>query len=80
MKKNYIVEFLRFFFAVFIILYHYYSYVLKGSVSPKLFMHAYVGDEFFFMISGFFLANSIIKKLNVLPTENSTVVAGGGTC
>ena len=69
MKKNYTVELLRFIIAVYIILYHYFSYILKGSSSPNFFMHAYMGDEFFFMISGFFLANSIIKKIDNLPIQ-----------
>lgn len=62
-SKNYSIELLRFLFAIFIILYHYYSFILKGSASPLFFMHAYMGDEFFFMVSGFFLANSITKKI-----------------
>lgn len=69
MKKNYTVEILRFIFAIFILLYHYFSYFLRDTASPSLFYHAYMGDEFFFMVSGFFLGNSVYKRLNNAYTQ-----------
>ena len=78
MKKNYTIEFLRFVFAVLILLYHYYSYILRDTSSPSFFSHAYLGDEFFFMVSGFFLVNSIYKRRSDFIQGKRYRERGGG--
>lgn len=58
------VEILRFIFAIVIISYHYWLYHLSLLDEVSLFSKAYLGDEFFFFVSGFFIAKSAIDKTN----------------
>lgn len=60
MNKNLIIELYRFLFTCIIFIYHFRTYSeiqnIKGNFSG-----GYLGVEFFFLISGFFLMKSIIK-------------------
>ena len=60
-NKNHTIELLRFIFAVLIILYHSYQYLFARQ-DLLIFKHSYLGDEFFFIVSGFFIANSVFKS------------------
>lgn len=59
--RNSGVEFLRFVFCLIIVNYHFYSHFLKRLDFPNFFARGYMGDEFFFMISGFFLARAALQ-------------------
>ncbi len=63
-SKNLTIELFRFFFAIIIVCYHYFSLLLRNTPSTPYFYHGYMADEFFFIVSGYFIANSIIKKSN----------------
>lgn len=66
-RKNAKLEFLRFLFAVVIVLFH------AGCVNdcpPAIFPSGYLPTEFFFLLSGFFLAGSAMRK----STENAKVL------
>lgn len=60
-NKNHTIELLRFIFAVLIILYHSYQYLFLRQ-GLLFFKHSYLADEFFFIVSGFFIANSVFKS------------------
>ena len=60
-SRNCATEFLRFVFCFIIINYHFYSHFLKRLDFPNFFARGYMGDEFFFMISGFYLARAAIQ-------------------
>ena len=63
-KRNYTIEFLRFVFCILIINYHFFSHFLRYESCPKYFIRGYMGDEFFFMVCGFFLAKSAAKTVD----------------
>ena len=58
--RNYWIEFLRFLFCFLIINYHFYSHFLRNLDFPNYFIRSYMGDEFFFIITGFYLSKSAI--------------------
>lgn len=61
-KKHYSIQFLRFVFSIMIVNYHFYSLFLKyNDYLPNYFCRGYLADEFFFMVSGFFIAQSSIQ-------------------
>lgn len=68
MKKNGKIEFLRFFFCMCVIFFH-CGRLLKipfriklGGAPITFFSHGYIGVEFFFLVSGYFMASSVFKK------------------
>ena len=78
-KRNGTLEFMRFVFCLTILFFH-YSKMLLGGVSLKdgvkfaLFPHGAMGVEFFFILTGVFLAHSAEKqslkssgKLSIIP-------------
>ncbi len=58
-QRNGIIEFLRFIASLSILVYHFELIYLERSIH---FMHLYIWVEFFFIISGFFLAKNINNK------------------
>lgn len=62
-SKNLVIELYRFLFTCIIYIYHFRTYSeiqkMKGNFSG-----GYLGVEFFFLISGFYLMKSITKKRN----------------
>ena len=62
-KRYYSIQLLRFIFCVVIVNYHFFSHYLRDAVGLKnFFCRGYLGDEFFFMVSGFFLAQAVMKS------------------
>ena len=59
--KNYAVELLRFVFFLLIVNYHFSSHYLYYDESINLFCRGYISDEYFFMITGYFLAQAALK-------------------
>lgn len=57
-EKDLFIQLLRFVFAFFIVNYHFYSHYLVVRGYPNFFCRAYLGDEFFFIVSGFYFAKS----------------------
>ena len=57
-KRNHAIEFLRFVFCFLIINYHFFSHCLRYEEYPYFFIRGYMGDEFFFIVAGFFLSKS----------------------
>ncbi len=55
-ERNYIIDFLRFVFCFLIINYHFFSHCLRYENFPYYFIRGYMGDEFFFMVCGFYLS------------------------
>ena len=61
-KKHYSIQLLRFVFCIIIINYHFFSLFLRyNDVLPNYFCRGYLADEFFFMVSGFFMAQAAMK-------------------
>jgi peptidoglycan/LPS O-acetylase OafA/YrhL len=66
-KKNGKIEFLRFVFCMAVLLFHSEKYImgepsLDNGYNLSLFCHGSMGVEFFFLLSGFFMAGSAYKK------------------
>ena len=68
MMKNGKIEVLRFLFCISVIFFH-CARILNipiqvnlGSISFNFFSHGYIGVEFFFLVSGYFMAGSVNKK------------------
>lgn len=62
------IEFYRFVFCICVLYFHIGKYLrgepsLKGSLRLDFFTHGAIGVEFFFLISGFFMARSIYQKV-----------------
>lgn len=78
MKKNGKIEFYRFIFALCVMFYHFRKWSslppvsLKHGVHLAFFCNGNMAVEFFFILSGVLMANSIYKRIN---TENMLVVA-----
>ena len=67
-KKVYSIQLLRFVFCIIIINYHFFSLFLRyNEVLPNYFCRGYLADEFFFMISGFFMAQTAMADGENLP-------------
>ena len=66
MKKNGKLEFYRFVFCIAVLLYHAEKYIYGephyAGVIFGLFSHGSIGVEFFFLLSGFFLARTAKRK------------------
>ena len=66
MKKNGKLELYRFVFSIAILLYHAEKYLVGepqySGIHFGLFSHGSIGVEFFFMLSGFFLARTALKN------------------
>lgn len=72
MKRNNQIDFLRFFFAIVIVIHH--SYQIFGY--RKYMPLGYLGVEFFFIISGYYMMkklDSINKKQNIFETTKEIV-------
>ena len=68
-KKNGKIEFYRFLFCMFVLLFHIQKYVLDTSSEGSgihfvFFLHGSIGVEFFFVLSGFLMAKSAYSSLN----------------
>ena len=80
--KNLIIELLRFIFATFIIFFHMDKDILGlesvinsfGSMNITFFSNGFIGVEFFFMLTGLFMAERVCK----LDKLNSSEKNGGG--
>lgn len=65
--KNGQIELLRFIFSVFVLFFHVEKYILgESSTSNGVHLgfatHGSIGVEFFFLLSGYFMARSVFKK------------------
>ena len=65
-KKNGTIELLRFIFCLCILLFHIEKYLfgeppLDEGIHLELFPHGSIGVEFFFLVSGWLMASSIVK-------------------
>ncbi|MGN0204634.1 MAG: acyltransferase family protein [Coprococcus sp.] len=65
--KNGKIEFYRFICCLYVLLFHVEKYILgeaslKEGIHPAFFPHGSMGVEFFFILSGFFLAQSVYKQ------------------
>lgn len=62
-KKNYNIQLLRFIFCLAVVNYHFYSLFLRFEDQlPNYFCRGYLADEFFFMVSGFFVAHAAVNS------------------
>ena len=57
-NRNCSIDILRFIFCFYIVNYHFYSHCLKYIDSLNFFCRGYMGDEFFFMVTGFYFAKA----------------------
>lgn len=79
LKRNGTIELMRFLFASAVVLFHavgdLYSFVKKighiGSIDITFFKNGYIGVEFFFVISGFFMAKKIYKQIDTKEKQKS---------
>ena len=60
-KRNPYVEILRFLFCLLIVNYHFFSHFLINVDFPNYFTRSYLGDEYFFIIAGFYLSKAASK-------------------
>lgn len=63
-KRNGKIEVMRFIFAIAVVLYHCqknYMSIDRGSLNFAFFARGYIGVEFFFLLTGFFMARSVYK-------------------
>ncbi len=79
-KRNGRIELYRFIFAIYVLLFHFEKYFmgepsLKDGFHLALFPHGSIGVEFFFLLSGFFMAKSIKKKRNSMMEEKGRIVS-----
>lgn len=75
-KRNGTLEFWRFVFSIFVLLRHAERYVLGEPVLDKgvffdFFPHGAIGVEFFFLLTGLFMARSVDKELQTHTTSGS---------
>ena len=68
--NNSAVELLRFVFFLLIVSYHFSSHYLYYDESINLFCRGYLADEFFFLITGFYLAHTALK------TDKNPIIFG----
>lgn len=67
-KRVYSIQLLRFIFCIIIINYHFFSLFLRyNEMLPNFFCRGYLADEFFFMISGFFMAQAAMEDREDRP-------------
>ena len=70
-KRNGEIDFLRFIFAILILVYH-FNNLFKFNLSP----HGYIGVEFFFIVSGFLMAQKVDRfrstAVSALSIPNET--------
>lgn len=76
-KRNGEIELLRFLFSVIIVLFHCNKDIFD-CISPENYSYAlaprgYIGVEFFFMLSGYFMAAGIAKNKSAAPVGTDTV-------
>lgn len=71
-ERNPIIELLRFVFCLVIINYHFYSHYLSNLENPNYFSRGYLGDEFFFIVSGYYFA----KKVSTIETSINSIEWG----
>lgn len=67
-KRNGKIELYRFIFAIFVLLFHFEKYFIGPAPLDKgihlaFFRHGSIGVEFFFLLSGFFMARSVEKAI-----------------
>ncbi len=81
-SRNGKIELLRFLFCICVLLFHIQKYLIG---EPKLdsirfagFPHGAMGVEFFFLLSGFFMAKSIDKKRKADPAHGDTFTGAEG--
>lgn len=80
-KRNGKIELYRFIFAIFVLLFHFEKYImgepsLDDGFHLALFPHGSIGVEFFFLLSGFFMAKSIKKKRDSAMTQPGKMTFG----
>ena len=66
-NRNSILDMMRFYFAIIILLYHSPQPII--CFSQQLFIKGYIGVEFFFMCSGLFLIRSLKKYTEKIVTN-----------
>ena len=62
MERNGVISFWKFAFALLIVFFH--GNILGSSSDTIIGLGGYIGVEFFFVVSGVFLASSIVKKFD----------------
>ena len=81
-KRNGTLELMRFVFCLAILFYHIGKYTsgtpsLKNGVFLALFPHGAMGVEFFFLLTGVFLAQSLDKQLQRSQTKTNVFADTG---
>lgn len=61
MKRNGIISLWKFIFAIVIVFFH-GVFFYSGKPDNVFFRGGYIGVEFFFLVSGYFFAKSVLKK------------------
>ena len=70
-KRNYAIEFYRFLFSLIVCIFHFSTYLSDGRAAGFPFDSGYLVVEFFFMLSGIFLAHSAERKQTLTLKEKA---------
>lgn len=74
-KRNSCIDILRFIFCLLIINYHLFSHFFRNIDFPNYFIRGYMGDEFFFIVTGYYLSESVMKtKTNPIKWNISQLI------
>lgn len=60
--RNANIDIFRFIFCFLIINYHLFSHYFRNIEFPNYFIRGYMGDEFFFIITGYYFAEAAVKN------------------
>ena len=67
MQRNIKIDILKFVFTIIIVIYH--SILMTDNRYLPIFQRGYLAVEFFFIVSGYLMANSVAKKDGVAPAR-----------
>lgn len=68
-KQNYYIDFLRFIFSLIIVFYH--SWIFKGVFHTGYFNRGYYAVDFYFIVTGYLLFDSICRKFKKKSVKDS---------
>lgn len=74
-KRNDVLELWRFIFCIMVLGFHFFS-----KIESELFHAGYLGVEFFFLVSGYFIGSFYTKQLSGKSFSNRLKAIGAYIC